>query len=175
VAHHQAHSAHGHTALGTERAARVFVVTVSDTRTSETDTSGPLGCALLEAAGHVVRGTAIVPDEIEAIGSVVRASVADPETDVVLLTGGTGIALRDVTPEAIAPILDRPIDGFGELFRSLSFAEIGPAAMLSRAVAGIAQCTLIVALPGSSSAVRLGLEKLLLPELGHLIVLLRGL
>ena len=146
----------------------VVVITVSDTRTEADDTGGALLVELLEKAGHRVVGRAIVRDEIEAIRAAVDAAIMRDDVRVVLLTGGTGIAPRDVTPEALIPLLDRQIPGFGELFRALSYAEIGSAAMLSRALAGIARGRLVVGLPGSRAAIRLALEKLLLPELPHL-------
>jgi len=144
------------------------VITVSDTRTEADDTGGALLVELLEKAGHRVVGRAIVRDEVEAIRAAVDAAIMRDDVRAVLLTGGTGIAPRDVTPEALIPLLDRQVPGFGELFRALSYAEIGSAAMLSRALAGIARGRLVVGLPGSRAAIRLALEKLLLPELPHL-------
>ena len=146
----------------------VVVITVSDTRALEDDTGGALLVELLEKAGHQVVGRAIVRDEVDAIRAAVDAAIMRDDVRAVLLTGGTGIAPRDVTPEALAPLLDRQIPGFGELFRSLSYTEIGSAAMLSRALAGVARGRLVVGLPGSRAAIRLALEKLLLPELAHL-------
>jgi len=146
----------------------VVVITVSDTRTQADDSGGALLVELLEKAGHRVVGRAIVRDEVEAIRAAVDAAIMRDDVRAVLLTGGTGIAPRDVTPEALTPLLDRQIPGFGELFRALSYAEIGSAAMLSRALAGIARGRLVVGLPGSRAAIRLALEKLVLPELPHL-------
>ena len=146
----------------------VVVITVSDTRTAADDTGGALLVELLEKAGHRVVGRAIVRDEVDAIRAAVDAAIGRDDVRAVLLTGGTGIAPRDVTPEALAPLLERQIPGFGELFRALSYTEIGSAAMLSRALAGIARGRLVVGLPGSRAAIRLALEKLLLPELPHL-------
>jgi molybdenum cofactor biosynthesis protein B len=147
----------------------VAVITVSDTRGASEDTGGALLAELLEAAGHRVVSRARVRDDVDAIRAAVGEALAREEVRAVLLTGGTGLAPRDVTPEALRPLLEREIPGFGELFRALSFAEIGAAAMLSRALAGIVRGRLVVGLPGSRAAIRLALEKLLLPELGHLV------
>jgi molybdenum cofactor biosynthesis protein B len=154
------------------RSARCRVVTVSDTRTLETDRSGERAAALLVAAGHSVRAREIVPDERAAIARAVRQGIEDPETDAVILSGGTGLAPRDVTYETVRDLLEKPIDGFGELFRMLSFEEIGAAAMLSRAVGGVTGRTAVFALPGSSKAVELGVTRLIAPELGHLLGLI---
>lgn len=151
------------------RSLRVAVITVSDTRTEATDTGGAFLVERLEGAGHAVRARRIVPDEIGAIRGAVAEALADPEVEVVLLTGGTGVAPRDVTPEALEPLLDRVVPGFGELFRVLSHREIGPAALLSRALLGIGGGRVVAALPGSRGALRLALDELLLPELGHLV------
>jgi molybdenum cofactor biosynthesis protein B len=150
------------------------IVTVSDTRTPETDTSGAKARELLEAAGHRVVAYAILRDEPELIGRHLRGLLADEDVEAVILNGGTGLAPRDGTYETVAGLLEKRIDGFGELFRQLSYAEIGPAAMLSRAVAGVASRTIVASLPGSTAAVALGLEKLLVPELGHMVELVRG-
>jgi molybdenum cofactor biosynthesis protein B len=147
----------------------VVVITVSDSRTLEDDTGGALLVELVEGAGHRVVSRQIVRDDIESIRRVIDQAIMRDDVRAVLLTGGTGIAPRDVTPDAVEPILDRVIPGFGELFRALSFREIGPAAMLSRALAGMARGRLVAALPGSRAAVRLAVERLLLPELGHLV------
>jgi molybdenum cofactor biosynthesis protein B len=144
------------------------VVTVSDTRTEATDSGGALLAERLAAAGHAVVERRIVPDEREAIASAVRELVAREDVRAVILTGGTGVAPRDVTPDALTTLLEREIPGFGELFRALSYAEVGPAALLSRALAGLVRGRVVIALPGSRAAVRLALEKLILPELGHL-------
>lgn len=153
-----------------EALARVpsVVITVSDTRTLADDTGGALLVELLEAAGHPIVGRALVPDDIDAIQHALDEAVMRDDVAAVFLTGGTGIAPRDVTPEAVRPVLDRVIPGFGELFRVLSYQEIGAAAQLSRALAGIVRGRLVAALPGSRAAIRLAMEKLLLPELGHL-------
>jgi molybdenum cofactor biosynthesis protein B len=145
-----------------------LVVTVSDTRTLETDTGGALAAELLAGAGHPLVRREIVKDEPAAIAGVVLRGLAEDGVGALLLTGGTGVAPRDVTPDAVEPLLERVIPGFGEIFRALSYEEIGSAALLSRALAGIAAGRVVFVLPGSRGAVRLGLEKLVLPELGHL-------
>ena len=150
-----------------------YVLTVSDTRTPETDKSGRAIRELLEGAGHTITGTTIVLDEPDAVTKLVEHAIADRATQVVITTGGTGITSRDGTFEAIDRLLDKRLDGFGELFRMLSFEEIGAAAMLSRATAGTASGTAIFALPGSENAVRLAMTRLILPELGHVVQQLR--
>jgi molybdenum cofactor biosynthesis protein B len=146
-----------------------YVLTVSDTKTAETDTSGALIRELLLAAGHRVVGGAIVRDEPREVARLVRSAGADPQVQAVILTGGTGITSRDSTFEAVEALLDKRLPGFGELFRMLSFAEVGAAAMLSRAQMGIHARRIVVSLPGSPNACRLALEKLIIPELGHLL------
>jgi molybdenum cofactor biosynthesis protein B len=148
---------------------RCFVLTVSDTRTEATDTSGRLITDLLAGAGHSVSGHALARDEPERVRALVNAQIDAPDVDVIITTGGTGISTRDGTFEAVSALLDKTLDGFGELFRMLSFQEIGPAAMLSRATAGLARRTVVIALPGSEHAVRLAMTRLILPELGHLV------
>jgi len=147
----------------------VHIVTVSDTRTLETDSSGRLISALLEERGHRVSGRTLLKDEPGDVRQTVTALVHDSSVDVVITTGGTGITARDSTFEAIDGLLQKRLAGFGELFRMLSYHEIGAAAMLSRATAGLAGRTVILVLPGSEPAVRLAMEKLVLPELGHLV------
>jgi molybdenum cofactor biosynthesis protein B len=151
------------------RSVRAFVLTVSDTRTPETDTSGRLARELLEGAGHTVVGYRILPDEPLEVDRLIGEVAEAGETDVLVSSGGTGISRRDSTYEAVSRLLEKRLDGFGELFRMLSYQEIGSAAMLSRAVGGLYRGLVIFALPGSSGAVRLGMEKLILPELGHLV------
>jgi molybdopterin adenylyltransferase len=146
-----------------------FVLTVSDTKTPETDTSGTVIRELLAGGGHTVVGSAIVRDEPADVTRVVREACADARVKVVILTGGTGITSRDSTFEAVSALLDKTLPGFGELFRVLSFQDVGAAAMLSRAQMGIHALRIVVSLPGSPNACRLALEKLLLPELGHLV------
>jgi molybdenum cofactor biosynthesis protein B len=145
------------------------VLTVSDTKTPETDTSGAVIRELLTAAGHRVAGSSIVRDEPADVARLVKAACADPAVHAVILTGGTGITSRDSTFEAVEALLDKRLPGFGELFRMLSFAEVGAAAMLTRAQMGIHARRIVVSLPGSPNACRLALEKLLIPELGHLL------
>ena len=144
-------------------------MTVSDTRTLETDSSGRLISTLLEGRGHRVSGRTLLKDEPGDVRQTVTALVNDSSVDVVITTGGTGITARDSTFEAIDGLLQKRLAGFGELFRMLSYHEIGAAAMLSRATAGLSGRTVILALPGSEHAVRLAMEKLVLPELGHLV------
>ena len=148
---------------------RCAILTVSDTRTTDTDTSGGLIRDTLRLAGHKIVDYQIVPDEPEQIRRILDEWTREETIQAILSNGGTGIAARDTTYDTIAGILEKRIDGFGELFRMLSWDEIGAAAMLSRAVAGVANGTLVVAMPGSPNAVRLALTKLIVPELGHLI------
>lgn len=147
-----------------------FVLTISDTKTPETDTSGVVIRELLAAGGHEVVGSAIVRDEPTAVQEVIRRECGEASrTRAVIMTGGTGITSRDTTFEAVDAMLEKRLPGFGELFRMLSFQEVGAAAMLSRAQAGIRNGRIVVSLPGSPNACRLALEKLLIPELGHLV------
>ncbi len=148
---------------------RCFVLTISDTRTEATDTGGKAVAELLTAAGHLLAGRAIVKDDAGMVREVVERQLADPTVDVVITTGGTGITSRDSTYEAVDALLDKRLDGFGELFRMLSYAQIGAAAMMSRATAGLARGTILIALPGSESAVRLAMDMLVVPELTHLV------
>ncbi len=148
---------------------RCSVITVSDTRTEDTDTGGRLLRELLTECGHQVVGHVIVRDEPTVLRAAIEHQLNTPEVQAVITTGGTGISRRDGSYEVIAELLEKRLDGFGELFRSLSFAEIGPSAMLSRACAGTACGKILISLPGSQNAVRLGLTKLILPELGHLV------
>ena len=150
-----------------------YVLTVSDSRTPDTDTSGRAIRPLLEEGGHTVTGSCIVRDDPAAVTAAVEGSLRDESTRVVITTGGTGITTRDSTLEAVAALFDKHLDGFGELFRMLSFEEIGAAAMLSRATAGTVGRKAVFLLPGSEAAVRLALTRLILPELGHLAQQLR--
>jgi molybdenum cofactor biosynthesis protein B len=156
------------------RLVRCAVITVSDTRTAETDTSGQRIKELLATQNHPVVSYQILKDEPDAIAAAVRALLEQPEVDAILINGGTGIAPRDTTFEAIQGLLEKEISGFGELFRTLSYQDIGAAAMLTRATAGVARGKIVVSLPGSTGAVELGMTKLILPELGHMLFLLRG-
>ena len=148
---------------------RCFVLTISDSRNLETDKSGAAIIELLEAADYEVSDRKIVPDDPEQVQSTIRTVLKDTEVRIIITTGGTGISSRDLTYEAIDELLERRLDGFGELFRMLSYQEIGPAAMLSRAIAGTAKKHVIFSLPGSEHAVRLAMQKLVLPELRHII------
>ena len=144
------------------------VVAVSDSRTEATDESGPLVARLLDEAGHLLQGRALVRNDVAAIQDEVRRWLREGAR-LVVLAGGTGAGLRDVTVEAVRPLLDKELEGFGELFRALSFQEIGATAMLSRALLGLNQGRAIACLPGSAAAIRLALSKLLIPELPHLL------
>ncbi len=146
-----------------------FVLTVSDTRTMETETSGRAIAELLELAGHPVVGRAVVKDEPSEVRRIVGDELRLGRARVIITTGGTGLAKRDSTYEALTTLFDKRLDGFGELFRVLSFEEIGPAAMLSRATAGVVNGCAVFLLPGSEAAVRLAMERLILPELGHIV------
>lgn len=145
------------------------VMTVSDSRTIETDTSGALIVALAEAAGHRVLERVIVPDEPERMTPWLAACAARTELHAVLITGGTGISPRDQTQETVAALLTKPLPGFGELFRMLSYAEIGPACLLSRAVGGLIGELVVLVMPGSRAAVELAMTKIIVPELPHIV------
>ena len=146
-----------------------WVLTISDSKTPETDTSGKLIREMLTGAGHTVVGSEIVRDEPTEVQRVIRDACARDEVRAVIMTGGTGITSRDSTFEAVEAMLDKRLPGFGELFRMLSYQEVGGAAMLSRAQMGVSRGRIVASLPGSPNACRLALEKLLLPELGHLV------
>lgn len=148
---------------------RCAVLTISDSRSPETDYGGRAVAYMLVQKGHAVVRRWIVPDEAAQIDAALLDVVRDAEVDALITTGGTGIARRDVTYETVARRLTKVIDGFGELFRYLSYKEIGSAAMMSRAIAGIAAGKIIIALPGSPAACELAMEKLVLPELTHLV------
>lgn len=150
-------------------AACCYVLTISDTRTEATDTGGRAILDLLTGDGHRIAGRRIVRDEPADVVACIEEQLANPDVQVIITTGGTGISSRDSTYEAITGLLEKTLDGFGELFRMLSYEEIGAAAMLSRACAGLARGRVIVSLPGSEHAVRLGMTRLILPELGHLL------
>jgi molybdenum cofactor biosynthesis protein B len=163
------------------RAAVCAVLTISDSRTIETDRSGDHLARLLTEGGHTVRARAIEPDEPERIRGRLREWLADPAINAVLTTGGTGVAPRDTTVEVVRDMLSVELDGFGELFRMISFEEIGAAAMLSRAVAGLVRAedaaetpTVVFALPGSPNAVDTAMRRLILPELAHLLAVAGG-
>jgi molybdopterin adenylyltransferase len=146
-----------------------YVVTVSDTRTEQTDTGGRAIVELLTAAGHQVVGRSLVKDDPEQLRDAIGRQLANPDVQVIVTTGGTGITSRDCTFEAVNSMLWKRLEGFGELFRMLSYEQIGSGAMMSRALAGTVAGRIVVSLPGSEAAVRLALEKLLIPELGHLV------
>lgn len=156
-----------------ERAGRTSLafalLTVSDTRTAANDASGNALRELVTAAGHRVHAAAIVRDEPPAVRQQVLAWADDPECDAIVSSGGTGLSARDHTVEAVASLFDVKIDGFGELFRLLSFEEIGSAAMLSRAAAGVVRGTPVFLLPGSPGAVTLAMKRLVLPEIAHVV------
>jgi molybdenum cofactor biosynthesis protein B len=146
-------------------ALNIAVLTVSDTRTLETDTSGQALVDRLQDAGHWLQARTIVKDDVYQLRAQVSQWIADPQVQVILSTGGTGFSHRDSTPEALQPLFDKEIDGFGELFRSLSYQEIGTSTIQSRAVAGLANGTLIFCLPGSTGACRTGWERIIAEQL----------
>lgn len=152
-----------------EQCLRVAVLTVSDTRTLETDLGGNLIQSLLEQAGHEISDRRIVKDECQAIRGVAQELLAAQGVDALLVTGGTGLAARDQTTEGIEALYDATIPGYGELFRMLSYQEIGPAAMLSRASGGRHGQQVVLTMPGSPAGVQLAMEKLIIPELPHLV------
>lgn len=164
---HVEHRAYAPRALG------FAIVSVSDSRTLDTDEGGALLAELLVAAGHALASRRLVRDDVDEQRAALRQALAEPRVDVILFTGGTGLAPRDVTPEAIAPHFEKRLPGFGETFRLLSHQEIGSAAMASRAEAGVVDGRLVFLLPGSPKACRLAMEKLILPEAAHLVGQLR--
>ncbi len=151
------------------RSVGCYVLTTSDSRTEATDTSGRAIVDLLQGAGHRIAGRTIVKDDPDLVRSAVERQLANPDVQVMIITGGTGITSRDSTYEVVSALLHKRLDGFGELFRMISYQEIGSAAMLSRACAGLVGGRIVVSLPGSEAAVRLAMERLLLPELGHMV------
>ncbi len=144
---------------------RAAVLTVSDTRTDETDTSGRLAVERLEGAGHAVAWKRIVPDELETVRGAMQTAIDDPAIDVLITTGGTGVTPRDITPEALEPLVTKPIPGFGELFRMLSYEEIGTSTIQSRVTAGLCTDTFVFVLPGSTGAVRTAMDRILIAQL----------
>lgn len=160
---HVSHKSQGSLSLG------CMVVTCSDTRTKETDTSGKLICHVLKEHGHVIRDYYVIKDEPEEITHLLKQAAKQTDKQVVIINGGTGISRRDSTFEAVDGFLKKRLDGFGELFRYLSFKDIGSPAMLSRATAGIHEHLVIFSIPGSKGAVQLAMEKLILPEIGHMV------
>jgi molybdenum cofactor biosynthesis protein B len=146
---------------------KIAVLTVSDTRTEATDQSGALLVERLRAAGHELAEKAIVRDDVYAIRAIVSRWIADAKVEIVITTGGTGLTGRDGTPEAVAPLLDKQIQGFGELFRTISYEEIGPSSLQSRCLAGVANATYVFCLPGSSNACATGWDKLIATQLDY--------
>jgi len=162
-----------HKQAGEQISARCAVVTLSDTRTEATDTSGLAIRTHVLSAGHLVTDYAIIPDDVLVFDPRLRALIDRSDIDVIFTNGGTGISRRDQTVDVVAKYLTQPLPGFGELFRMLSWEQIGSSAMLSRAIGGIAQCKIVFAMPGSTKAVELAMTRLILPELGHLLSELR--
>ena len=162
-----------HKAKG-KRNINCFVVTVSDTRDETTDESGQLIKSSLADEKHGLAGYRIVKDEPAEIQTLLREALANPQVEAIIVNGGTGISPRDGTYEVVAGLLDKRLDGFGEIFRYLSYQDIGSAAIMSRAVAGSARGKVLISLPGSKGAVRLAMEKLILPELRHMVSQLEG-
>ncbi len=151
------------------KSVRCAVVTISDTRTLETDSGGSAVIEWLERAGHVVAARTIIPDEPADTRKLVRWFADDPAIDAVLMTGGTGISSRDQTFETVRSLLTKELPGYGELFRMLSYHEIGPAAILSRAIGGLVDRTVVLTMPGSPAAVQLAMEKIVIFQLNHLV------
>jgi molybdopterin adenylyltransferase len=157
-----------------KRSIRCFVLTVSDTRDATTDTSGQLIKSQLADEGHYLAGYRIVKDEPAEINVLLQEAIANPEIEAVIVNGGTGISPRDSTYEVIVKLFDKKLDGFGEIFRYLSYLDIGSAAIMSRAAAGTARGKVLISLPGSRGAVTLAMEKLILPEIRHMVSQLQG-
>ena len=166
-------SYHQHVQSAADIVARCAIVTISDTRTRDTDTSGQRIRALLEEAGHSIAAYRVVPDDAARLGPTLDDLIAGDTVDAVLTNGGTGISRRDVTIPVIEQRLDSALPGFGEIFRMLSYNDIGSGAMLSRAIAGVTRGKVLFAMPGSTKAVELAMTKLILPELRHLLFELR--
>jgi len=158
-----------HRAAAVDRRFGFAVLTVSDTRTDRTDRGGPRLVELVTEAGHAIVWRRIVRDDLQEIRDGVRDALHPPEVDALVVTGGTGVSRRDSTIEAVQPILEKELPGFGEIFRTLSYREIGAAAMLSRATAGLIAGRAVFLLPGSPAALELAMRELILPELGHLL------
>jgi len=163
TATHEQHKAQGPSSV------RCAVITVSDTRTVETDTGGKAVIERLEQAGHVVLAREIIPDDPERMRPLLVTLRERDDLDAILMTGGTGVTSRDRTFETVSSLLSKPLPGYGEVFRMLSFQEIGPAAILSRAVGGLIGRKVLLTMPGSPAAVRLAMEKIIVPELPHLV------
>jgi molybdenum cofactor biosynthesis protein B len=163
TATHEVHQSQG------PSSARCAVITVSDTRTLANDTGGQTVMGHLTAAGHVVVAREIVPDEPGQMRPLLLGLAGREDVDAILLTGGTGITSRDQTYETVSALLDKPLPGYGEIFRLLSYQEIGPAAILSRALGGLIKGKVVLTMPGSPAAVRLAMEKIIVPQLPHLL------
>lgn len=163
TATHQEHKAQG------PQSVRCAIITVSDTRTLETDTGGQSVIDYLTAAGHSLAHREIIPDEPERMRLLLEALRGRDDVDAILMTGGTGVTSRDQTFETVSGLLDKSLPGYGEIFRMLSFQEIGPAAILSRATGGLMGNKVLLTMPGSPAAVRLAMEKIVIPELPHLV------
>jgi molybdopterin adenylyltransferase len=163
TAPHHEHKSNAPSSIG------CVIITCSDTRTSETDTSGYRIMHMLKDAGHSVVAYHLVKDEPAKIKAKIKSAVADKKVQAIIINGGTGISRRDSTFEAVDAMLEKRLDGFGEVFRYLTYQEIGSPAIMSRATAGILQGRVLFSTPGSENAVRLAMEKLILPELGHLV------
>jgi len=145
------------------------VLIISDSRTEKTDESGKYLVGKMEASGHTIADHALLKNDPEAIRSKIKEYLAQEGLQVIITSGGTGVSMRDVTIETVTPMLDKTLDGFGELFRTLSYAEIGTASIMSRAIAGVISGRIIVCIPGSLAAVTLAVEKIILPEIGHMV------
>jgi molybdopterin adenylyltransferase len=157
-----------------QKTVRCFVITVSDSRDENTDTSGQTIKQFLSAAGHHAAGYRIVKDEPVEIAALLEEVLGKADVEAVIVNGGTGIAPRDGTYEVVSRFLDKKLDGFGEIFRYLSYLDIGSAAIMSRAAAGTARGKVLISLPGSKGAVALAMEKLILPEIRHMVSQLQG-
>jgi molybdopterin adenylyltransferase len=157
-----------------KKSVRCFVITVSDTRDESTDTSGQTIKKSLAEDGHQANGYRIVKDEPLEIENLLKEALSLAEVDAVIVNGGTGISPRDGTYEVVGGFLEKKLDGFGEIFRYLSYLDIGSAAIMSRAAAGTARGKVLISLPGSKAAVSLAMEKLILPEIRHMVSQLQG-
>ena len=162
-----------HKARG-KKSIRCFVITVSDTRSEDTDSSGQIIKSMMEAKEHQIAGYRIVKDQPPQIEALLNEALAAVEVDAVIVNGGTGIAPRDGTYEVVSRLLEKKLDGFGEIFRYLSYLDIGSAAIMSRAAAGTARGKVLISLPGSKGAVTLAMEKLVVPEIRHMVSQLQG-
>ncbi len=145
------------------------ILIISDTRSMSSDESGKLICRLLEENGHQLAGFNLIKNEGESIINAINAFTSDPQLQAVIASGGTGLSKRDITIETVSPLFEKKMEGFGELFRSLSYQEIGTGCIMSRAQAGVYCGKIVICLPGSLKAVKLAMEKIILPELGHMV------